>query len=67
MDDREASRRAAAAGIAAPALSSFWLGRAKHQGLLLGYTAVPERQVDAVVARLAKALSASAMDRPDRT
>jgi len=59
MDDREASRRASAAGIAAPPLSSFWLGRARHQGLLLGYTAVPERQIDAVVARLAKALSES--------
>jgi len=59
MDDREASRRAAAAGIAAPPLSSFWLGRARRQGLLLGYTALPERQIDAVVARLAKALSGS--------
>jgi len=67
MDDREASRRAEAAGIAAPPLSSHWIGRATHQGLLLGYTAVPERQIDAVVARLAKALSASATDRPDRT
>jgi len=67
MDDQEASRRAEAAGIAAPPLSSHWIGRATHQGLLLGYTAVPERQIDAVVARLAKALSASATDRPDRT
>jgi GntR family transcriptional regulator / MocR family aminotransferase len=58
MDDREASRRVAAVGIAAPALSSHWIGRAKRQGLLLGYTALPERQIDAVVGRLAKALSA---------
>lgn len=57
MDDVEASRRAAAAGIAVPALSSHWIGRARRQGLLLGYTAVPERQIDTVVARLAKALS----------
>lgn len=67
MDDQEASRRAAAAGIAAPPLSSHWIGRAKHQGLLLGYTAVPERQIDAVVGRLAKALSARATDSPGRT
>jgi GntR family transcriptional regulator/MocR family aminotransferase len=57
MDDREASRRAAAVGIAAPALSVHWIGDAQRQGLLLGYTAVPERQIDSVVGRLARALS----------
>ena len=36
MDDREASRRAAAAGIAAPALSSFWIGRAEASGSSAG-------------------------------
>jgi len=67
MDDREASRRANQVGIAAPTLSSHWIGPAARQGLLLGYTALPERQIDAVVARLAKALSAaSATDPPDR-
>jgi GntR family transcriptional regulator/MocR family aminotransferase len=59
MDDREASWRAAAVGVAVPPLSGHWIGPAKRQGLLLGYTALPERQIDAVVARLAKALSAS--------
>jgi GntR family transcriptional regulator/MocR family aminotransferase len=58
MDDQEASRRAAAVGIAAPALSSHWIGQARQHGLLLGYTALPERQIDAVVGRLAKTLSA---------
>jgi GntR family transcriptional regulator/MocR family aminotransferase len=58
MDDQGASRRAAAVGIAAPPLSSHWIGRAQRQGLLLGYTALPERQIDAVVGRLARALSA---------
>jgi len=58
MDDREASRRAAAVGITVPPLSSHWLGRAKRQGLLLGYTALPDRQVDMAVRRLAKALAA---------
>jgi GntR family transcriptional regulator/MocR family aminotransferase len=57
MDDREASRRAAAVGIAAPALSVHWIGQPQRQGLLLGYTALPERQVDTVVSRLARALS----------
>jgi GntR family transcriptional regulator/MocR family aminotransferase len=58
MDDREASRRAAAVGIAAPALSVHWIGEARRrQGLILGYAALPERQIDTVVRRLAKALS----------
>ena len=56
MDDQEASRRAAAVGIAVPPLSSHWIGRAQRQGLLLGYTALPERQIDAVVGRLAASL-----------
>ncbi|MGE0121069.1 MAG: PLP-dependent aminotransferase family protein [Dongiaceae bacterium] len=56
MSDVEASRRAAAAGIAAPPLSDHWIGRPRRQGLLLGYTAPPERQIDAIVARLARAL-----------
>ena len=57
MDDRTASRRAAAVGIAAPALSVHWIGQPRRQGLILGYTAMSERQIDAVVHRLAKALS----------
>jgi DNA-binding transcriptional MocR family regulator len=57
MDDRAASRRAAAVGIAVPALSAHWIGPARRQGLLLGYTALPERQIDTVVRRLARALS----------
>jgi len=57
MDDRAASRRAAAVGIAVPALSAHWIGPARRQGLLLGYTALPERQIDTVVRQLARALS----------
>jgi GntR family transcriptional regulator / MocR family aminotransferase len=57
MDDRTASRRAAAVGIAAAALSVHWMGQPRRQGLVLGYTALPERQIDAVVRRLARALS----------
>jgi GntR family transcriptional regulator/MocR family aminotransferase len=56
MDDREASRRAAAAGIGVLSLSSHWIGQAKRQGLLIGYTALSERQIDGAVARLAAAL-----------
>jgi GntR family transcriptional regulator/MocR family aminotransferase len=60
IDDRTASARAAAAGIDAPALSSFLAAAAPAerdvQGLLLGFAAVPEDQVDAAVQRLAAAL-----------
>ncbi len=57
MDDREASRRAAAVGIVAHVLSAHWMGPVQRQGLILGYTALPERQFDTVVSRLARALS----------
>lgn len=57
MDDHEASRRAATVGIAAHVLSAHWMGPAARQGLILGYTALPERQFDTVVSRLARALS----------
>ena len=57
MDDREASHRAAAVGIAAHVLSAHWMGHAQRQGLILGYAALPERQFDTVVSRLARALS----------
>jgi hypothetical protein len=44
-------------GIAVPAHSLHWLGIAQRQGLLIGYTALPERQIDTVVSRLARVLS----------
>jgi hypothetical protein len=33
------------------------MGTAQRQGLILGYAALPERQFDTVVSRLARALS----------
>jgi GntR family transcriptional regulator / MocR family aminotransferase len=57
MDDREASRRAAAIGIGAPPLSAHWIGRPRSQGLMLGYTAFAETAIEPAVARLAKALT----------
>ena len=56
MDDTTATERAAGVGIATTALSSFYMGEGRRQGLLLGYAAVPEAQMDAAVARLARAL-----------
>ncbi|QRK07768.1 PLP-dependent aminotransferase family protein [Archangium violaceum] len=56
MDDRTAAERAAAAGISAPPLSAF-RGQSSGRGaLLLGYAAVPERDISEGVRRLAQAL-----------
>lgn len=60
MNDREAARRAASAGLTAPPLSAFFHGRppdkSKAQGLLLGYAAVAEEAMDGLVACLVTAL-----------
>jgi GntR family transcriptional regulator/MocR family aminotransferase len=53
FDDREASRLAAEAGIEAPAISVY--GGA-GSGLMLGYAAVGEEEIEASVRRLAAAL-----------
>ncbi len=57
MSDRQASQRIAAAGLAAPPLSSYFAGRPTRHGLLLGYAAVPEAEMDPAVAQLAAALA----------
>jgi GntR family transcriptional regulator / MocR family aminotransferase len=57
VDDRAAAERAAAAGVEAQALSDHALERPECGGLLLGYAAVPEPEVDQAVARLARALT----------
>ena len=62
MDDRAAAARAAAAGLATPPLSSYYLkpdpGAAAppEQGLLLGYAAVSEPEIEAGIVALARAL-----------
>jgi len=57
MTDVEAARRAAAVGLSVYPLSTFYADPERgQQGLLLGYAAVPEAQMDAAIARLAAAL-----------
>ncbi len=56
--DAEIEGRAAAADLTAFALSSFFLGPPGRQGLLLGYAALTEREIDSGVERLAKVLEA---------
>ena len=59
LDDRAASARAAAQGVHAPALSTYFIGEAPRQGLMLGYAAVPEQEIEAGARRLASALRGS--------
>lgn len=56
MDDREASRRAAAIGLLAPALSDYFAGKPFRRGLVLGYAGFDEAVIDASVRKLADAL-----------
>jgi GntR family transcriptional regulator/MocR family aminotransferase len=56
MNDLEASGRAETAGISTPPLSRFFMNEPRGQGLLLGYAAVPEPDVEERVAGLARAL-----------
>jgi DNA-binding transcriptional MocR family regulator len=61
LSDRAAAARADAAGISAPALSSYYAGGsaksgAVRQGLVLGYTGFSERETEEGLARLAAAL-----------
>jgi GntR family transcriptional regulator/MocR family aminotransferase len=56
MADTELSRRLAAAGIVAPALSNYYMGRRRQSGLLLGYAAVPEAMMEPAVKRMAEVL-----------
>lgn len=56
LDDRQAAARAQAAGLVAPALSSYFLQAPTAQGLLLGYAAVNEGEINRAAKTLAAAL-----------
>jgi GntR family transcriptional regulator / MocR family aminotransferase len=56
MNDVEASRQATTHGVEAPPLSLYSLQPPRRGGLLLGYTAVGEKEIRDGVQRLAKAL-----------
>jgi GntR family transcriptional regulator/MocR family aminotransferase len=58
VDDQDASRRAAAYQVDAPALTAFALTPQRRGGLLLGYAAVSQAEIYAGVRRLAAALRA---------
>jgi GntR family transcriptional regulator / MocR family aminotransferase len=57
VDDRRASRLALEAGVEAPAVSVYGgPGHGRGSGLMLGYAAVPEAEIQAAVRRLAGVL-----------
>ncbi len=56
-DDLAAARAAEAFGVTTTPLSSFFLKAPAHNGLLLGYAAVPEEAIPGAVGKLAAALS----------
>jgi GntR family transcriptional regulator / MocR family aminotransferase len=55
-DDREASGRAAAAGISAPGLSAYSFSAPARPALLLGYSCVNNRKIQEGVRRLSAAM-----------
>ncbi len=59
LGDRGAAEVAAAAGIAVSPLSDFFVGEPTRQGLLLGYAAVPEDEIESGAKRLATAFKAA--------
>ena len=56
MNDRDASKRAAKAGLLAPALSDYFAGEPFRQGLVLGYAGFDETVIDTSIKTLAHAL-----------
>jgi GntR family transcriptional regulator/MocR family aminotransferase len=58
MSDREAAALADGAGISAPALSSYFMGPADRQGLVLGYTGFSAAETARAVRQLAAVLEA---------
>ncbi len=59
LGDRGAAEAAAAAGIAVSPLSDYFIGTPDRQGLLLGYAAVPEDEIEKGAQRLAAAFAAA--------
>jgi len=57
LGDQGAAEVAAAAGIAVSPLSDFFVGKPTCQGLLLGYAAVPEDEIESGAERLAAAFA----------
>jgi len=56
MSDRDASSRAAAAGISAPPLSAYYHAAAARPALLLGYSSITGRRISEGARRLSAAM-----------
>ncbi len=56
VNDRQASQKAAVAGVSAPALSQYILGARPGPALLLGYAPYTSRKIREAARKLAEAL-----------
>lgn len=59
MTDREAAERAAAAGVTASALATYYAGKPSRQGLVLGYAGFDEDTLRSSAVNLVNALGAA--------
>ena len=59
ISDREIVARATRAGLCLVALSSSYVGKAAHQGFVLGFGSTPAEEMPKAVARLREAMSES--------
>ncbi len=57
LSDITAAKKASSAGLVTPALSEFYAGAKKKDGLVLGYAGLTEREIDRDVKRLANVLT----------
>jgi len=64
VDDREVSRRAAAQGIGVAPLSDYYLGNSLRRGLILGYAASTEVEIENSIRELARILNSVPADNP---
>jgi GntR family transcriptional regulator/MocR family aminotransferase len=63
-NDRDVSDQAAAAGIIVPPLSAYTIDARIRPGLMLGYAALPARQIREGVRKLALVLNSGCNSRP---
>ena len=57
MSDQEISTRAGAAGLAVPALSRYFEGTKRKQGLVLGYAGLEDWEIDQGIRKLVRLIT----------
>jgi GntR family transcriptional regulator/MocR family aminotransferase len=57
LSDQEISARAGSAGLAVPALSAYFEGADRKQGLVLGYAGLEDREIDLGIRKLMRVMT----------